>query len=266
MRDYGLVIALILALVAITPFTLSQFAGSQSFTSLTLVQKFTSTVVTAFTSSLTSTMTAPQNVRYDLTPHDFNNKTGSFTLRYEEMGTAPYYPAGYLCLMYDYFLLNATTAYEFKIHFETQQGIPIHFLILNADQFNQFNHSNGCTFGPFGWELRVVAPASDQVWVVPQSGEYVLLFLSRQFVGGSIYLSVQAYGQVIQTSTSVHLTTSTIELVSTQTTTSTLPYVSATTTMTNTNNSPLIVVAIIIGLVLVGGAVILRMKRHAESS
>lgn len=264
MRDYRLVIALILALAVMTPFTLSQFAGSQSFTSLTLVQKFTSTVVTAFTSFLTSTMAAPQNVRYDLTPHDFDNKTGLFTLRYEEMGTAPYYPAGYLCLMYDYFLLNATTAYEFKIHFETQQGIPIHFLILNADQFNQFNHSNGCTFGPFGWELRVVAPASDQVWVVPQSGEYVLLFLSRQFVGGHIYLSVQAYGQVIQTSTSTNVTTSTIELVSTQTTTSTLPYVSATTTMTD--NSALIVVAIIIGLVLVGGAVILRMKRHAESS
>ena len=207
-------------------------------------------------------MAAPQNTRYDLAPHDFNNETGTFTLHYEEIWTAPYYPAGHLCLMYDYFLLNATTATEFKITFETQQGIPIHFLIMNTDQFKQFNHSNGCTLTPFGWELRVVAPASEQVWVVPQSGEYVLLFLSRQFVGGYIYLSVQAYGQVIQTSTPVYLTTSTIEFVSTQTTMSTLPYVSP--TMTNPNNSAMIAVAIIIALV--GGVVMLRMKRHVESS
>jgi hypothetical protein len=39
---------------------------------------------------------------------------------------------------------------------------------LNADQFNQFNHTN-CANTPFGWELQVAAPASDQVWVVPQS-------------------------------------------------------------------------------------------------
>ena len=156
--------------------------------------------------------------------------------------------------MYDYFLLNATTAYEFKVHFDTQQDIPIHLLILNMDQFNRFNHTN-CANGFSGWELRVVAPASDLVWVVPQRGEYVLLFLSRQFIGGYVHLTVQAYGQTIQTSTSVYTATNIIQVLSTQTTLSTLP-----TTTAPTDYSALIVSAIIIALVLAAAA-ILRMKR-----
>jgi hypothetical protein len=156
--------------------------------------------------------------------------------------------------MYDYFLLNATTAYEFKVHFDTQQDLPIHFLILNMDQFNQFNHTN-CANGFSGWELRVVAPASDLVWVVPQRGEYVLLFLSRQFIGGYIHLSVQAYGQAIQTSISAYTITKIIQILSSQTALSPLP-----TTTARTDYSALIVGAIIIALVIVA-AVILGMKR-----
>jgi len=233
-------------------FSLSRLASSQSITTSSTVQSFTSTSVTAITSTLTSTVIAPQTVHYDLTPSDFNNRTGTFTLGYSE--TAPYYPENPLCLMYDYFLLNATAAYEFKVHFETQQGIPIHFLILNMDQFNRFNHTN-CANGFSGWELQVVAPASDLVWVVPQRGEYAFLFLSGQFVGGYIHLSVQAYGQAIQTSTSAFTTTSIIQILSTQTVFSTLP-----TTSAPTEYSALIVGVFITALALAAAA-ILRMKR-----
>jgi hypothetical protein len=201
-------------------------------------------------------MSTPQYVRYDLTPKDFS-QTGTFTLGYSEFAPLPYYPGDHLCLMYDYFMLNATTAHEFKIHFATQQGIPIHFLILNAEQFNEFNHTN-CVDRPFGWELHVLAPTSDQDWVVPERGEYVLLFFSRHFLGGRIYLSVQAYGQAMQVSTSAYTKTNFIELLSTQTITSTLPNVTP-----PTDNFAFILPVIIIGLVLVAGTVIL--KRHTKS-
>jgi len=157
--------------------------------------------------------------------------------------------------MYDYFLLNATTAYEFKVHFDTQQDIPILFLILNMDQLNQFNHTN-CANGPFDWQLRVLAPASDLVWVVPESGEYALLFLSRQFLGGYIHLTVQAYGQTVQTSTSAYTTTSSIQVLSTQTMLSTLPTTAAPTDYT----AP--IVGVIIIAVALGAAAILKMKRR----
>ena len=194
----------------------------------------------------------PQIVHYDLTPPDFNNRTDTFTLGYSD--TAPYLPGNPLCLMYDYFLLNATTAYEFKVHFDTQQDIPILFLILNMDQFNQFNHTN-CANKPFGSQLRVLTPSSDLVWVVPESGEYTLLFLSRQFLGGYIHLTVQAYGQTVQTSTSAYTTTSTIQVLSTQTMLSTLP-----TTAAPTDYTAPIVGAIIVAVAL-GAAAILKMKR-----
>jgi len=186
-----------------------------------------------------------------LTPADFSI-TDTFTLGYSD--TAPYLPGNPLCLMYDYFLLNATTAYEFKVHFDTQQDIPILFLILNMDQFNQFNHTN-CANRPFGWQLRVLAPASDLVWVVPKSGEYVLLFISRQFLGGYIHLTVQAYGHAAQASTFAYTTTSTIQVLSIQTMLSTLPTAAAPTDYT----AP-IVGAIIVAVAL-GAAAVLKMKR-----
>ena len=226
--------------------SLSQVSSGQSITTLTAVQTFTSTSVTAATSTLTLTVLVPQTVHYDLTPSDFNNKTGTFTLSYTE--TAPYYPENPLCLMYDYFLLNATTAYDFKVHFDTQQDIPVHFLMLNMDQWNQFNHSN-CANGFSGWEQHIVAPASDLVWVVPQPGEYVFLFFSGQFVGGYIHLSVQAYGQAIQTSTYTYTTSTGIEVLSTQTVPSTLSTRIGTTA--STDYFTWIVGAIIMALVVV---------------
>ena len=253
-----MVIALFLACVVLAVFSTSQFTNGQSFATSTTVRTFTSTSVTAITSTLTSTAVTPQAVRYDLTPSDFNDVTDTFTLGYSE--TAPYYPQNPLCLMYDYFLLNATTAYEFKIHFDTQQDLPIHFLILTLDQFNRFNHTN-CANSFFGRELQVVAPASDLVWVVPQRGEYALLFLSKQFIGGYVHLSVQAYGQAIQTSTSAYTTTSLIQILSTQTTLSTLPMTTA--PPTPTNYSTIIVVVIVLAVVIVAG-VMLKMKKHNE--
>jgi hypothetical protein len=223
------------------------------------VQTFTSTSVTAATSTFTSTVLEPQSVRYDLTPLDFNNKTGTFILSYTE--TAPYYPQNQLCLMYDYFLVNATSVYEFKVRFDTQQEIPIHFFILNTKQFNRFNHTN-CANGFSDWELHVVAPASDLVWVVPQPAEYVFLFLSGQFVGGYIHLSVQAYGQAIQTSTSTYTASSAIEVLSTQTIPSTSFTAAGTTEPTDHNT--LIIGAIFMALVLVGGS-ILAIKRFSQS-
>jgi len=239
-------IVLFLGCLGLALFSLSSAVSSQSLTTSSFMRTFTSTSIDAVTSTSTSTGLVPQSVRYDLTPLDFNNQTGTFTLSYTD--TAPYYPSNPLCLMYDYFLVNATTAYEYKVHFDTQQDVPIHFLILNIGQFNEFNHIN-CANGFSDWELRQVAPASDLVWIVPQPGEYVFLFFSRQFVGGYIRLLVQAYGQTIQTSTSTYSTNSTLEAVSSQTALLTLP-VTTTTTSTHTYSiwdaGPIIIVTVVL--------------------
>jgi len=260
LRRSKLVISLILVCVSLALFTLPRFASSQSITTMSTVQTLGSTSIVTVTSTSLLTVLAPQTVHYDLTPSDFNNETGTFTLGYSEMGTAPYYPENSLCLMYDYFLLNATTPYEFRIHFDTQQGLPVGFFILNMGQFNRFNHTN-CAKGFSDWELRVVAPASDLVWVVPQRGEYALLFLATQFVGGYVHLIVQAFGQAAQISTSAYTSTSIIEIFSTQTAFSTVPP----TVQTATNYSGLIDGVVIAAVVLLAAGVILRMRKsHAR--
>ena len=234
----------------------AQFARSQSLTTLSTVQVFNSSSVTAVIWTLTSSAVTQQTVQFALTPSDFNNETDTFTLGYSE--TAPYYPDNPLCLMYDYFLLNASAMNEFKVHFDTQQNLPIHFFILNMEQFNEFNHTN-CANGFSAWELQVVAPASDLVWVAPESGEYAFLFLSGQFIGGYVRLRVQAYGQTVQTSTSTYATTSIIQLLSTLTSLSTLAL-----TQASTDYSALIVGAMVVVFV-VGVVVLLTMKRVSKA-
>ena len=261
LRRSKLVISLILVCVSVALFSLPQFASSQSVTTMSAVQTVGSTSVVTLTSTLLSTVLAPQPVHYDLTPLDFNNETGTFTLGYSEIGTAPYYPENSVCLMYDYFLLNATTAYEFRIHFDTQQNLPVGFFILNMDQLNQFNHTN-CAKGFSDWELRVVAPASDLVWAVPQRAEYALLFLSVEFVGGYVRLMVQAFGQATQISASAYTSTSIVEILSTQTVFSTMPSTVQTSTgQAATGYSGLIdgVVIVVVALLAVG--IIFGMKK-----
>jgi len=260
LRRSELVISSVLLCVFVALLTSPQFASSQSVTTVNTVQTFSLTSMVTVTSTLLSTVLAPQIVHYDLTPSDFNNKTGTFTLGYSDIGTTPYYPENSLCLMYDYFLLNATAAYEFRIHFDTQQNLPVGFFILNMDQFNHFNHTN-CAKGFSDWELRVVAPASDLVWVVPQQGEYALLFLATQFVGGYVRLIVQAFSQATQISTSAYLSTSIIEILSQQTLFSTLPSTVQATGQTATGYSALIDGVVIVAVALLAVGVILRMKK-----
>ena len=217
----GFAVVLFSVCVVLALLSASPYGASQSFTTLTTVQSLTFTSLSSLSSTWTSTTVTVQTVHYDLTPSDFNSQTGTFLLGFTEVGTAPYFPDNSVCLMYDYFLVNATSAYGFKIHFDTQQDIPIHFLILNMKQLNRFNHTN-CTQGFSDWELRVVAPAADLEWIVPQPGEYAFLFLSRQFVGGYVHFTAQALSPIIQTTTSTYTTITIIQALTTQTSLSTL--------------------------------------------
>jgi uncharacterized membrane-anchored protein len=74
--------------------------------------------------------------------------------------------------------------------------------------------------------VYVFGPTGDFNWLVPESGRYVFLFLSREFYGGHIHFTAQAYGTVESASVSNYMITSmyTLQssevLVSTQTATS----------------------------------------------
>jgi hypothetical protein len=128
---------------------------------------------------------------------------------------------------------------------------------LNMDQFNQFNHTN-CANGFSNWELHVVAPASTLVWVVPRRGEYAFLFISPQFVGGYVHMSLQAYGQSIEVSTSTYATTGSGQITRTQTAVSTIP-----ATPASTGYSAFVVGAVIV-LAVVAVAVLWTKRRSKK--
>jgi hypothetical protein len=99
---------------------------------------------------------------------------------------------GVPCLYYDYFLLNAAQGSELIGQFDLlMPGRAIHFFILYQAQFRGFEGSN--CYWNWSWELHAYAASYGFDWVVPQTGEYALLFLSTTFYGGTILLKMEAH-------------------------------------------------------------------------
>jgi len=199
-------------------------ASSQALTTLTSTRNITSSTVITSYSTIQSTSTTQELIRYALWPYDYDNLTDTFslwqtnTMSVWQFGIEIVVP----CLYYDYFVFNATAGQEIKGQFTTEQGRSVGFYVLNSDQFWNF----GCTIGNWAWDVYVFGPTGDFSWRVPESGRYVFLFLSREFYGGHVHFTAQAYGTVESASVSTYMITSmyTLQssevLVSTQTATS----------------------------------------------
>lgn len=239
--------------------------GSPHVASQTAVTSYqasmTSLTATAY-STFTSSSQVSEMIHYDLTPSDYNNRTGSFKLSFTDLTSSNLYGEfeDYPCLMYDYFLLNTTSGHTFRFHIQlSMEGRQIGFLILNRAQFYQFQHSN-CGWGLTSSMLHVFGPSLNVVWVAPETGKYALVFATPVFYSGQVYYSAQEYSTVVQTQTSAATSTSIFEVtymvLSTQTPTQT------STTLTGSGNSALqwLPVILILGLG-VCIAVLLRRRR-----
>ena len=175
--------------------------------------------MTSLTKTIYSTVQtsgeASGQLHYNLTPSDYDSRTGSFTLSFTESTSAGFLGndfEDYPCLFYDYFLLNATSGHTIHSHFQLSMvDRAIHFLILNPGQFWRFQHSN-CGWGLQSSMLHVFAPISDVDWVVPVSGQYALVFATTVFYSGQVYYSAQDYYSVVQSQTSTSTLTSLLEI------------------------------------------------------
>jgi hypothetical protein len=155
-------------------------------------------------------------MHYESTPFDYNYQTNSFSLN--QMDTKPlpmdFDWGDYPCLYYDYFLFNAAAGHEIRGHFDlTEEGRSIHFFILSSSQLRHFGN---CGYGNWSWDVHVFASSYDFDWVVPKSGVYVFLFASREFYGGSIYITAQDYSTTLQSSTETFTATTSYTLQSNQ--------------------------------------------------
>ena len=200
---FSILLTCSLLTMLITPRVVSQNVVTSTEVSVT---SLTSTMYsTVQTSSLLS-----QPVHYNLTPSDYDSRTGTFKLSFTESTNTGFIGdfEDYPCLFYDYFLLNATSGHTIHSHFQLSMvGRAITFLILNPQQFWGFEHSN-CGWGLASSMLHVYAPSSDFDWVVPASGQYALIFATSVFYSGQVYYSAQDYYSVVQSQTSTSTFTS----------------------------------------------------------
>jgi hypothetical protein len=205
-------------------------------------------------------------------PANYNNKTGSFSLSQVEWlssgGSSRNGGADNGCRYYDYFLINATAGQEIRGHFEVVKSHyeavvrSIDLFILTKDQLQVFEDTR-CGNGNWASLMDVSAPSYDLDWIVPQSGEYALLFFSRDsyfyynFYREYLYFEAKVYSSTVQTSYASYTSTRTYTIQSNQTIVSTQSSVNP----PSSTNYYLIVliIMIIIGLV---GVVTLRIRRN----
>lgn len=126
---------------------------------------------------------------FTLTPGDYNNQTGSFTLSgqfiYERVGGS-----NGVCISYDYFTFNAQAGQSLQGKLQPgNNGKPFYYFILNSyPQFTLFNQY-GCS-APNYWEPQMFNSASTLSWVAPADGRYVLVFFTPGFYGGPVYFTI----------------------------------------------------------------------------
>ena len=233
--------------------------------SVTTSYQYSTTSLTSTISSTISTSTQMwMPAQFDLTPGDYDYRTGTFSLSYTEASGARLFQnlQDYPCLFYDYFLLSAKSGHT--IHFRIQLSMPergVDLLILTPSQFWEFQHSN-CGWGLKSSILEGIVSFSTVDWIVPATGQYAVVFATPIFYGGQIYCSAQDSFTTVQTAVTASTVTSTFEV--TNTVLSTQPSTQSPTTSLSSETSSLIwlpVIVILILLVLIGIVLVARKRR-----
>ena len=239
---------------------------SQTVTTLTSVKSITSSLVRTEYSNIQVTTTSEQSVQYDWTPYGYSDQTGSFSLnQFKETINDGRHGGDRPCVYYDYFLLNVTKGHEIRGHMEAYQRppyavkeAPVYFYVLSLDQLRRFNLSYCGWYDHWSWEAYAYASSYDLDWVVQQSGEYALLFLSPNLpYYGTISFTANDYVTTVQSSSITYTTTSTYTVESIQIAVSTQPNINP-----QPSTSPYLVA--LIAAIIILGLIIFRQRMKRQ--
>jgi len=118
------------------------------------------------------------------TPANYNPQTGAFTLNVQGV-----FPRGFIspiCISYDYFIFNATggQAVSWQVN---SPGQLIQYVIMSANQYRSFDASaQNCVINLSSQEFNSKATLD---WTAPETGQYALVFFTRSFYAGPVYLT-----------------------------------------------------------------------------
>ena len=118
------------------------------------------------------------------TPSNYNPQTGAFTL-----GETAYDGLyGKLCLTYDYFVFTASGGQAVSWNVNSP-GQVVYYFIIDANQLPYFNADAQNCYLNIPGPLHFFNSQTTLTWTPPVSGQYGLIFFTRVFYSGFIYVT-----------------------------------------------------------------------------
>lgn len=118
------------------------------------------------------------------TPANYNPQTGAFTLGETAYGGL----YGKLCLAYDYFVFSADGGQAVSWHLNSP-GQVVYNVIIDASQLRFFNADAQNCYLNIPGPLQFFNSQTTLTWTPAVSGQYGLIFFTRTFYSGPIYVT-----------------------------------------------------------------------------
>ena len=118
------------------------------------------------------------------TPPNYNSQTGAFTLG--EQAYSPLY--GKLCLAYDFFVFNGVGGQA--VHWQLNSpGQVIYYVFVDASAIRLLDADAQNCYLNIPTPLQYFNGQTTLTWTPRQNGQYALVFFTRTYYSGPIYLT-----------------------------------------------------------------------------
>ena len=92
--------------------------------------------------------------------------------------------------MFDYFILNAAGGQTLQAQAESQDRVAYYIILQSPNGLYLFENSN-CGSGYWGVVQGFTSTTTINL-VAPESGQFVIIFLTHGFYGGTLFFTLQA--------------------------------------------------------------------------
>jgi len=123
-------------------------------------------------------------------PPGYNSQTGGFTLSTQLTKDYKRNERGGTCVMFDYFILNAAGGQTLQAQAGSQDRVAYYIILQSPNGLYLFENSN-CGSGYWGVVQGFTSTTTINL-VAPESGQFVIIFLTHGFYGGTLFFTLQA--------------------------------------------------------------------------
>ena len=132
---------------------------------------------------------AAGNVTFLRVPPGYNSQTGAFTMSTQLTKDFKRTNKGGTCVMFDYFIFNADGGQTLLAQAQSPDRGVYYMILQSPNGLYLFENSN-CASGYWA-EVQGFASTTTIDWVAPASGQFVIIFLTHGFYGGTVFFTLQ---------------------------------------------------------------------------